>query len=399
MSTIAILGYGTVGTGLVELLDKNNLKDTSISSILVKNKDKHKNKKYFNLVTDDIDQVFNSPSEIFIEVMGGIHPAYEYVKKALKNNKHVITANKDLIAEHGRELISLAKENHVYLNFEASVGGGIPILKPLIESLCGNKISKITAILNGTTNFILTKMYNENMDYDEALRLAQDLGFAESDPTSDVEGLDSARKLSILSTIAFKKLIKWNDIFIEGISDLKKEDFIFAKSINCCIKLLAVSSYENDKVMACVKPMFVPLSNSISQVEDEFNTINLYGDAVGDLNLYGKGAGMLPTASSVYSDLLDIINHNNRLLEFSNNSAIVESPKNFYNEIIVKLPRSNKTYILEFNKLFNKNIVQESEFEDFNIFYLKADDALVFNDKIKFFSIKTGIIPKSFIKL
>lgn len=333
MASIAVLGYGTVGTGIAELINKNKERfkkftgeDLKISNILVRDLKKHKDKKDYELLTDDINHIFENSVDIVVEVMGGITPAYEYVKRSLKLKKHVVTANKDLIAEHGKELLDLADKNGVTLNFEASVGGGIPILKPLMECLLGNEIISINAILNGTTNFILTKMHEEDMSYKEALKLAQKLGFAEANPDSDVLGYDAARKLSILSTIAYNEKVDWKNINTEGITNLDIEDFKYAKTKGYIIKLLAISKKENDKVYASVKPVMIKANSELGKIENEINAIVIEGDAVGKVVFSGKGAGMLPTASSVFGDITDIIqNKNKKSLKFNEKEATLES--------------------------------------------------------------------------
>lgn len=314
MISVGILGNGTVGTGVVELIHKNfkNIKERTgkeitISKILVKDVKKHSWKTYGSIFTDKIEEFFSEDIDIIVEVMGGINPTYDYIKKFLKMKKHVVTANKDLIAKYGEELLSLAAENEVKLYFEASVGGGIPILKPLNESLAGNEIQSIKGILNGTTNFILSKMYNENMKYNEALKISQELGFAEADPTSDVMGYDAARKLSILSTISYNQKVDWQDIKTIGISEIDEVDIKCAKEENCNIKLLGISKREGDSIYAAVTPVMIRKESQISKVKNEFNGIFIEGDAVGELFFYGKGAGKFPTASAVLGDILDII--------------------------------------------------------------------------------------------
>ncbi|MCT8977950.1 homoserine dehydrogenase [Clostridium sp. CX1] len=332
MASIAVLGYGTVGTGITELITKNRERfkkitgeELKISSILVRDIEKHREKVYSNLLTNNIEDIFRKSVDIVVEVMGGIDPAYEYIKRALKLKKHVVTANKDLIAEHGKELLDLADKNGVTLNFEASVGGGIPILKPLMECLMGNEIKNIKAILNGTTNFILTKMDKEDISYEDALKEAQQLGFAEANPESDVLGYDAARKLSILSTIAYNEKLNWKDIVTEGITQIDKEDFKYARAHGYNIKLLAISSREEDKIYAAVKPVMVKNNSQLGKVENELNAIVLEGDAVGKVLFTGKGAGMLPTASSVFGDITDIIqNKNKKVLRFNEKEASVQ---------------------------------------------------------------------------
>lgn len=227
---IGVLGYGVVGSGLIDIIDNNKEKrNIEIVGILVNNLEKHKDKKYSNIITNNIDDIFNKDIDILVEVMGGLEPSLSYIKKALNNKIHVVTANKDLLAECGDELAKLASENKVSIKFEASVAGGIPVLKPIIESLEGNNIDSINAILNGTTNFILSKMYDENLSYDMALRQAQELGFAEANPESDVLGYDAARKLSILSTLAYDNRVYWKDVYLEGITDIDEKDIEYAK--------------------------------------------------------------------------------------------------------------------------------------------------------------------------
>lgn len=326
----ALLGYGVVGTGIVELIEKAKqdidlYKNVNLKGILVRDKNKHVNKRYLELVTEDINHIFSEGIDVVIEIMGGVNPAYEYVKMALIKGIHVITANKDLIAEHGSELSQIAKENNVTIKLEAAVAGGVPIIKPLVDSLSSNKILSIKGILNGTTNFILTKMYYEGINYDEALKEAQRLGFAEANPESDVMGYDTARKLSILSSIAFNGIIYWKDILIEGISDLDKDDFLYAKKQNCCIKLVAYSAKKHGKIYGGVKPMLVDSRSEFFGINNEVNSVVLEGDAVGELTFTGKGAGMFPTASAVCSDLSDIINENFiHSIKYSHNNYSVE---------------------------------------------------------------------------
>lgn len=316
MAVIAMLGYGVVGNGVAELIWKNRYKfkkrldeELVISNILVKNIGKHSNQKNKELLTDNIEDIFKKKVDIVVEAMGGLNPSYEYVKRALNMKKHVVTANKDLIAEHGSELLELASKNGVTIHFEASVGGGIPILKSMNECLVGNEIKSIMSILNGTTNFILSKMNHDNMSYNEALKLAQDSGFAEANPESDVRGYDAARKLSILSTIAYNKRIYWKDIDTEGIEDVDEDDFNYAKMEGSSIKLLGISKNLENGVYASVRPVMVKQNSVLGRIEDEYNAILVEGDAVGDVLFTGKGAGMFPTASAVFSDIADIIIH------------------------------------------------------------------------------------------
>ncbi|MDD7795831.1 homoserine dehydrogenase [Clostridium sp. 'White wine YQ'] len=336
MVRISLLGYGVVGTGLIELLENNKdkLENIEVVSILVRSFEKHKNKKFSEILTTDIEEFFSKDTDIVVEVMGGINPAYDFVKRALSLGRNVVTANKDLIAEYGGKLIDLARKKGVNLKFEASVGGGIPLLKPLLESLEGNEIKSITGILNGTTNFILTKMSRENLCYSKALREAQKQGFAEANPESDVLGYDAARKLAILSTLAYKKKISWKDINTKGITNLERQDFIYAKELGYQIKLIAVSRKVKDEVYASVEPALIDGDSLFSQINYEVNGVIFHGDAVGDVSFIGKGAGMLPTASAVYSDILDIIKGRGEL------------PTKYVEEVIIKETIYDKSSLL-----------------------------------------------------
>lgn len=313
MTKVAIMGYGVVGSGLIELIDKNRenngKNEIIITSILVRDKEKHISSSHSEVITTNVEEFFSIENDVVIEVMGGLHPAYDYVKKALSLKKHVITANKDLIATFGHELFQLAKENNVSLKFEAAVAGGIPIIKPLTESLYGNGINSIKAILNGTTNFILTKMDGESLSYEEALKEAQELGFAEANPESDVMGYDAARKLAILSSLAFDKKFEWNDISIEGITDIDEADFKYANKLKCKIKLVAEAFKCKSGIYTSVKPILVDEESILAKINNEVNAVILNGDEIGELLFVGKGAGKLPTGSAVYSDLNDIINN------------------------------------------------------------------------------------------
>ena len=304
---IAILGYGTVGKGLVDMIDNNQEKrDIKIESILVRDKSKYLDSKYIDNITTDIEDVFNKDIDVLVELMGGLHPAYEYVKRALESKINVVTANKDLLAEYGDKLAKIAKLNNVSLRFEASVGGGIPVLKPLIESLEGNNIESVYAILNGTTNFILSKMHNEGLPYEKVLKEAQEKGFAEANPESDVEGYDAARKLSILSTLAYNRRVYWKDFYLEGISNIDMKDIEYAKKMKCKIKLVGQSRLNDDKVTGYVRPVLVGEDNLLSRIDNEYNIVVLNGDSVGEVSFVGRGAGKEPTGSAAYADVIDI---------------------------------------------------------------------------------------------
>lgn len=313
---LGILGMGTVASGLINIIEFNESKiigtlnrKLTISKVLVKNLDKKRN---VNLSQDvftlDAYEVINNEDvQVLVELIGGIHPAYEYIKAALKNKKHVVTANKALIATHGEDLEELAEKNGVKLMYEASVAGGIPIINTISENLAANDFEQITGIINGTTNFILTQMTDNGLEYDTAVKEAQRLGFAEADPSSDVEGDDAAYKISILSTIAFDQRINIKDIPKEGITKISKEDISYAKELGYNIKLLASAVKKDGEIELRVHPAFVPENHPLSTVKNEFNAVFLKGNAVGELMFYGKGAGSLPTGSAVLGDIISII--------------------------------------------------------------------------------------------
>ncbi len=315
MLNVAIMGHGTVGSGVAEiLLENKNIKskvnnDINIKYILdIRDFD---GLSYSDKFTKNFDDILNDESvKIVAEVMGGLSPAYEFVKQCLQKGKSVVTSNKELVASKGDELLKIAKENNVNFLFEASVGGGIPILRPLSSCLAANNINKITGILNGTTNYILNKMIVDNMDFDSALQLAQSKGFAERNPAADIEGHDACRKICILASLAFGKHVYPEQVQTEGITDITLRDVEYANNFNCVIKLICQTEKISDKnISASVRPMLVSRDNIISDVDGVFNAIMVNGDAVGDVLFYGKGAGKMPTASAVVADIIDCANH------------------------------------------------------------------------------------------
>lgn len=381
---IGILGYGTVGSGLIDIIDNNKDKrNIEIEAILVRDKNKYKGIKYYDKLTTDIDDVFNKKIDVLVEVMGGLHPSLEYIKRALRNKINVVTANKDLLAEHGDELVKLAKENNVTIKFEASVAGGIPVLKPLIESLEGNYINSIYAILNGTTNFILSKMYNENLSYDVALKQAQDLGFAEVNPDSDVLGYDSARKLSILSTLAYDNRVYWKDLYLEGISNIDKKDIEYAKKLNCKIKLVGQSKYQNNKISGFVRPVLIEQNNILANIENEFNAVILNGDSVGEVYFVGKGAGKLATGSAVYGDLVDILDHRfSRVDSFTKEKVEVNKVLENNCSALLRFKSNNKNEILNIlkNNMNNYNVIND---DDELAIFVDADSEYEINNSLE----------------
>lgn len=313
---IAILGYGVVGSGVAEVIRKNgqSIADRAGEKIRVR---KILDIRDFpdspdrDLMTRDPEEIFGDPDiKIVVETIGGTGVAREFTKRAFNAGKHVVTSNKELVAVHGPELLKLAADNGVSYLFEASVGGGIPIIRPLSQCLAANIINGITGILNGTTNYILTKMRKENCSFDEALKNAQKNGYAEADPTADIEGHDTCRKIAILSSIAYNEYVDCSRIHTEGISRITLADMLYAEAMDSVIKLIAVSRREGDRVFARVSPAVVSKEHPLAGVEDVFNAIVVSGDAIGDAMFYGRGAGKLPTASAVVADVIDIVKHN-----------------------------------------------------------------------------------------
>jgi homoserine dehydrogenase len=280
-----------------------------VSKVLVRNLEKERTITINTdlLTTNPDDIIDNSEIDIVVEVIGGIEDTKDLILRALKNKKHVVTANKDLIALHGAELLATAIENKCDLFYEASVAGGIPILRGLTEGLASDRITKMMGIVNGTTNFILTKMTQEGRDYDSVLKEAQELGFAESDPTADVEGFDAARKMAILATLGFSMNIDLNDISVKGISSITSEDIEYAMNFGYIMKLIGLAQREGDMVSVTVEPMLLPHIHPLASVHNEYNAVFVTGEAVGETMFYGPGAGSLPTATSVVSDLVAVM--------------------------------------------------------------------------------------------
>jgi homoserine dehydrogenase len=323
---IGLLGLGTVGSGVIQILKQNaddilSRSQTRIivSKVLVRNLNASRAIEDDFVLTDNPKDIFtDSNIDIVVEVMGGIEPARTYILEAFKNGKNVVTANKDLLALHGEELLQAAKEAKKDLYFEASVAGGIPIIAALKQSLAANRISEVLGIINGTTNYILTAMSEQGRDYNEVLSEAQQLGYAEANPSSDVDGLDAARKLAILSSIAFNSRITINDVYVEGISKITAEDIAYAQELGSTIKLLAIAKSQTDGLEIRVHPVILPKTHPLAAVNGVFNAVYVVGDAVGETMFYGRGAGSLPTGSAVVSDIIQVV----RNIQTNSTSAI-----------------------------------------------------------------------------
>ena len=290
-----------------DIMEKTIGAKLEIKKILVHNKNKKREGVDENLLTDNWKEIVEDGEiQIIVEVIGGIEPARTMILEALRAGKNVVSANKDLIAEQGRELLDTAVEYGKDLLFEAAVAGGIPIIRPLKQCLAANEISDILGIVNGTTNYILTKMFEEGMEFGDALRQAQELGYAEADPTADVEGLDAGRKAAIMASIGFHSRVVFSDVYTEGITKITTADIAYAKEFDSVIKLLAVARNTEDGIEAGVYPMMLPKDHPLSSVRESFNAVFIHGDAVDDAMFYGRGAGEMPTASAVVGDIIDV---------------------------------------------------------------------------------------------
>ena len=310
----AILGAGTVGTGVYKLCQ--SMKDDVISKtgaelvvkkVLVRNLDKDRDPIDRELLTDNWKDIIEDKDiEIVIELMGGTTPAKQYILEALEAGKQVVTANKDLLAEHGEEVMGMADKMHADLQFEAAVAGAIPIIRPLKQSMAGNNITEIIGIVNGTTNYILTKMTESGMNYKDALAKATELGYAEADPTADVEGYDAGRKMAIMSSIAFNSRVTFNQVYTEGITKITAEDIKYAKEFGYVIKLLGLARNTPDGIEVKVHPMLIDENHPLATVRDSFNAVFVHGEASDDTMFMGRGAGQMPTASAVMGDIIDV---------------------------------------------------------------------------------------------
>lgn len=313
---IALLGLGNVGRGVWMILNSNKEEimkrsgyKVEVAKVLVRNKNKIRDVEIpDDLVTTDFNEILNDDSiKIVVEVMGGVEPAREYMLKAMEKNKHIVTANKMLLATGGDELFEKADEKGVMFHYEASVAGGIPIIKGIDESLTANKIEQLYGIVNGTTNYILSKMELEGADFDDVLKEAQEKGYAEADPTSDIEAFDAQYKLAILASLAFGTKVDVENVYREGITKVEAVDMKYAKEFKMGIKLLAIAKEVNGKVELRVHPTMIPKNHPLSNVYDSFNAVFIKGNAVGDLMFYGRGAGDLPTGSAVVGDIVSIV--------------------------------------------------------------------------------------------
>ena len=406
---VAVMGYGTVGSGVVEVFNKNHdsiVRRSTRDSLDLKyildlrdfpgdpNADKFI--KDFNIILNDEDV------KIVVETMGGLHPAFEFVSSLLKAGKSVVTSNKELVAAKGYELLTLAEENNVNFLFEASVGGGIPIIRPITQCLAANEIDEIAGILNGTTNFILTMMIEKNMTFADALKLAQDNGYAEKDPTADIEGHDACRKICILASLCFGKHVYPDAVYTEGITKITLEDVAYVQNYGGVIKLLGrAKRMENGKISALVSPAVVMHGSQLASVTDVFNAILVRGDAIGDVVFYGKGAGKLPTASAVVADVIDCAKHADRKKAFgwgASEENYVVDYKTLKTALYVRAEVSDKTAALaeieaQLGKV--KVLAREDAPENELAFVTGTDTEQALTEKLE----KTGISVLSCIRV
>lgn len=348
---VGLMGFGTVGTGVVRLVDsykEDFINQTGsvieVSRILVRNPEKERSI-FVNsdiVTTDPRELIYDQEVEVIIEVMGGIEPARTYILEAIEQGKHIVTANKDLMAIHGEELIKKAREHGCDLFYEASVAGGIPIINAIVEGFSSDRITKIMGIVNGTTNYILTKMSHEQASFDEVLQEAQQLGYAEADPTSDVEGLDAARKMAILSSLGFHVGMNLEDVSVRGISKVTLEDIKYGEQLGYTMKLIGIAKKDDELIEVSVEPTFVKSTHPLANVNGVFNAVYVYGEAVGETMFYGPGAGELPTATAVLSDLVTVVKN----IKLGVNGRNMATPYN-----VKKLKREEDIYAKYFIRL------------------------------------------------
>lgn len=359
MIKAGLLGLGTVGTGVYKLakrqkeeIEKKTGVSLQIEGILVHNIEKKREGVDPSLLTDNYrDLTGNEEISVIIEVMGGIEPAKTIILEAMRAGKSVVTANKDLVAVHGAQLYETAAENGVDFLFEAAVAGGIPIIRPLKQCLAGNEISDAVGIVNGTTNYILTRMFEDNMEFQEALDQATELGYAEADPTADIQGLDAGRKIAILASTAFHSRVVFDDVYTEGITKITARDIRYAKEFDSVIKLLGIARQRDGQIEAAVYPMLISKDHPLATVRDSFNAVFVHGDAVDDVMFYGRGAGEFPTASAVMGDVIDVIRNmqygcTGRIGYTCYRTTPVKNPGDIKNKFFIRMQVVNKPGVL-----------------------------------------------------
>lgn len=395
MVNIAVLGYGTVGSGVVEVIRTNQ-------ELINKRAGQEVNVKYVldlrefegdpvqEILVHDYDIILNDKEvDVVVEVMGGLKPAYEFTKNALLAGKSVCTSNKELVAKHGAELLAIAKEKNINYFFEAAVGGGIPIIRPLNTCLTADDITEITGILNGTTNYILTEMAEKGSDFAEVLKVAQDLGYAERNPEADVEGYDACRKIAILTSLVVGQQVDFEDVHTEGITKISTKDFEYAKALNASIKLLGTSKKKNGEIYTMVAPVMIGKNHPLINVNDVFNGIFVHGNVLDDAMFYGRGAGKLPTASAVVADVVDAVKN------LHMNVPMIWEEKKF--ELGAFEECENKFFVRMKDKGLDDNQMEEIIKEFGDVLYVKAPNV---KDELAFITkpIKEGKFAESIAK-
>ena len=396
MVKISVLGYGTVGSGVVEVLNMNkeNVTKRAGQEIEVKyvlDLREFEGDPIQEKLVHDYNIIVNDPEvQIIVETMGGVHPAYEFVKEALLKGKSVCTSNKELVAKHGAELLALAKEKNINFLFEASVGGGIPIIRPLNQSLTADEIEEITGILNGTTNYILTKMNEDGVSFEDALKDAQERGYAERNPEADIEGYDACRKIAILTSLAYGMQVDFSDIHTEGITKITDADIRYANEAGMAIKLFGTSKKVKDKVFARVSPMLVSRSNPLYSVNGVFNSIFVKGNVLGEVMFYGPGAGKLPTASAVVGDVVDAVKHlgTNIMQIWSNQKLELADISEDKNRYFVRVPKAEAEKVEE---VFGKvRVIDAGVYDDYGFITMQMTEA-EYKEKATQFTVRNMI--------
>jgi homoserine dehydrogenase len=382
---VGLVGFGTVGSGVVRILHEHREKirretgcDVIVKKIVVRDMEKERAYPLHGAeLTTCVEDVLEDESiNVIVEVMGGIQEAKDYILRAFDAKKHVVTANKDLLAMHGEELLKAAAANGSDLYYEASVAGGIPILRGLVDGLASDRIQKVMGIVNGTTNYMLTKMTEEGMSYEDVLQEAQRLGFAESDPSADVDGLDAARKMVILSTLGFSMQVSFDDVDVQGIRSVTQKDLQLASQLGYVMKLIGTAEEKDGAVAVSVAPTLVPKSHPLAGVRNEYNAVYVYGEAVGQTMFYGPGAGQLPTATAVVSDVVTVVKHmrlgtTGKAMSFASRSKVLQEDSDIYSKYFLRVHMKDETGAF---LALTKSFVQENISFD-KILQLPLDDA------------------------